>query len=268
MFPLYATTFPRDGSEFKEALRESLSALLNVPDSLESVTINGDNNWPSVDALKIKLDGASLKHGMKLENPGALTHRERGLAIRQLDISGRNLEFENGRGDFALTATNAAFDFARNSVGTVELVLEAAEKGEVQVHMAQPELDALVLNRAKAAAAAQGVKIETADVKLKSLGRRSIEVEARVMARKVFTAVIRITGRLDITDALIATVSNLKATGEGIVSGVVVGFIQPRLDQVNGASLALTTSILGNLKLTDVALYVENGLRVEATFGQ
>ncbi len=266
MFPLEAQTYPKNLGELVLALTASAKKVFLIPAGVEPVRAEGAD-WVMLDKLAINLDGATIRTDERPENPGALTDREPGFSARSLAVSGNPVRYQEASAIFSLAASEVIFDFARDARKKVQLVLAAARDGRIEATIAKRDIEALLLAGARPMAAAKGVSIEKIEVNLNATGPRSLAVEARVTAKKMFSAIVRVTGKLDIDDQMVAVVSGLRAVGEGMIGSMVVGFIQPKLDQVNGRQVPLLAVSLGDLRLRDVKLSTPNGLHLEATFG-
>jgi hypothetical protein len=129
-------------------------------------------------------------------------------------------------------------------------------------------LERLVQEAARAAAETQGIKIEDLDLKLTSKGPRSAAAEVRVKAKKsILSGVVIIKGRLDIDDELNATISELNASGDGLVGKAAAGLVQGKLKQYDGTKVSLMAFSLGDVKLRDLKIDLKGALKVSASFG-
>jgi hypothetical protein len=142
----------------------------------------------------------------------------------------------------------------------------------VEASIRRADLETLLLAGAQEPARMQGVIVDRTDLALAGGGPRSILVDLRVMARKrvLFadvTAVVRINGRLDISDDLVARLSGLSCQGDGVLGSIVSGFLTPHLQQFDGYELPLMAFSLGDVRLRDLQINVTDSLHVAAAFG-
>ena len=100
-----------------------------------------------------------------------------------------------------------------------------------------------------------------------SCGTSDIRLGSSNARKLLLSGVIHIIGRLDIDDALIATVSDLKATGEGAIGSLAAGIVQGKLKPFNGKKIPLMAFSLGDVALRDLKIAVKNNVQVTAQFG-
>ncbi|MDQ6911848.1 MAG: hypothetical protein M3119_00040 [Verrucomicrobiota bacterium] len=138
---------------------------------------------------------------------------------------------------------------------------------QLEISATVSELETAITQIAKGEAKKQGVALEEVRLNFRQLGPRALEVEGNVRAKKmVFTTTVRITGRLEITEQLTATISNLNCTGEGAIGSMACAFISPRLGKLNGQSLLLTSLVNSEGPLRDVRLSADEKLTISAEF--
>ena len=72
-------------------------------------------------------------------------------------------------------------------------------------------------------------------------------------------------GRVELDDQLNARCTGLVAEGEGMLGSMVESALRPRLAQFEGRTFALGAFVAGGLRLRDVAVRVDDALRLHAT---
>jgi hypothetical protein len=266
MFPLAGKDFPESAEELSDAIEDALKDVFTL-DKGTGVSVEG-GKFPAVKKVTIDLDGASVSATKPPPKPEGVGKREDGITVERLEVSGHPIRYEEAELDLGLSARGVTLDFDRDKKGKPLLVLNDAKEGKVEAKISKEDLENLVLEAARVAAGAQGVKIEDLDLKLTSKGPRSAAAEVRVKAKKMMmTGVVVIKGQLDIDDELNATVSGLSASGEGIVGSAAAGIVQGKLRQYDGTKVSLMTFSLGDVKLRDLKIDLKGALKVSASFG-
>jgi hypothetical protein len=217
--------------------------------------------------MVISLTGCAIDTSSGIPPHESLIATEPGPMTDVFKASGSPLLLDSAEVDFAMSAENVRFGYARGKSGKLVATLEDATDGHLAVALSQQSLETAVLGGAKRGAAASGVAVQKVEISLKSLGPRDLEILLKITAKKFVTTVIRISGRLSIDDELNATASNLKAEGEGMVGSIVVGFLRPHLEKLNGQTIPLMAFSLGNVRLHDITVNTDAGLRITAEFG-
>lgn len=266
MFPLAGTQIPSSADELSRAIRTALQDVFTRPAGGQAVTISGA--LPSLEQLRINLDGAMVTATKPPSKPEPASQRERGITVERLEVSGRPIRFEGNQAEFGMRARGVQLDYARDTSGRPMLVPVSARDGDVEIAITKANLEAILLNSANMAAKAQGAAVQEVNINLTSAGPRSVTAEVRVKAKKmIMSGVIRLSARIDIDDALVATVSHLGCTGEGMVGNMVAGMLQGKLKEYEATRFPLSSFALGELRLRDLRIDTADGLRVHASFG-
>jgi hypothetical protein len=151
--------------------------------------------------------------------------------------------------------------------GKFEPVLSTARNGSVLIELARGELQGMLMAFAQAAADEQKARIESADLSLSQAGERSVHAVLRVKAKKMMVGVgVIVEGRADVSDRLSVTLSGLKATGEGMVGGMVAGLLGGKLKEHEGREFDLAPPALRNVRLHDLKVEAGDPLRITAAF--
>lgn len=266
MFPLSGKTFPTSADELTEAIEGALRDVLTFGKK-SAVTADG-GKFPAIKHLAIDLSGSTVKITDPPPQPKPKGKRQPGITVDQLEVTGHPIKFEQSKADIALNGKGLTFDFAHDASGKAMLVLTDAKDGKVAVKIGKEDLRELLLAAASAAAKQQGVTIQDLQLDLESEGKRSVSAEARVKAKKMMmSGTVSIRGRVDIDDALVATVSGLACTGEGMIGGMAAGFIQGKLKTVEGQRFPLMAFSLGDVALRDLTVSIGSNIDVTAAFG-
>jgi hypothetical protein len=79
--------------------------------------------------------------------------------------------------------------------------------------------------------------------------------------------VINIKGKADVDDNLVATLSDLACTGEGMIGGMAAGFLQGKLTSYDGKKFPLMAFSLGDVALRDLKISTKGAIQLSAAFG-
>jgi hypothetical protein len=267
MFPLSGKSFPTTGDELTTAIQDALEDVLTFPKKGAAVKLTGDD-FPAIKSLKIDLSGATVNPDNPPPAPKPKGKRTPGITLAALDVAGHPILYEKSKADLELKAKSLTFDFAHDAKGNALLVLTDAKDGHVNVKISKDDLRAALLAAASAAAKSQGVTIQDLDVTLESDGPRALAAEVRVKAKKmIMSGEVTIRGRADISDDLVATLSNLSCTGQGMIGGMAAGFLQGKLKSYDGKKIPLMTFSLGDVTLQDLKVTTKPQIQLSATFG-
>jgi hypothetical protein len=264
MFPLKTKTFPENPAELAARLNESLRGVFQLqrdPAVVQEVA------YPHLSSLTVYLDGAQMK-GPPPPIPSVSGTTGPALTVDAFSASGSGLSVGPALLDFALEATGVTLNRANDAEGNIVLLLQKAAQGRVDISTATAGLEALIAEVATAEAGKHGVKIEDLQLSLRSDGPRSLAAEVSLRGRKLFlSAGLRITGRVDLDDALNARVSGLDCAGEGAFGGMACGVLKPHLEKVNGREFPLMSLPMGEVRLRDIRVAAGDKLTVNAEFG-
>lgn len=166
-----------------------------------------------------------------------------------------------------IQADNVRLDVAKDSKGRLQPSIAKAQYGLLLVEFAKAELESMLLAFAQAAAADQGVNIQSAELTLSSTGSLGVQGSVRVKAKKAFVPVtVTVSGRADVDDRLNVTISNLATDGEGMIGSMVAGLIKGKLAGHEGRRFALAGEQLKNVRLQDLKVDAGDPLRITAKF--
>jgi hypothetical protein len=267
MFPLAGKTYPGSIEELSNSLVTAMEQMLRFPQRSKVVTATGD--YPALDGVKINLTDAMVVTETLPPRPEAGSDRKPGVTVASLDVIGKPIRHQTAKVDFSLTARGLSFDFARDPAGNPMLVLKSAQAGSVEVDISRQDLQSLVSAAAAMAVNAHGITIQDVQLTLANLGPRTLHAEVRVKAKKAFVSgTLLLSGRADIDDELIATLSEVSVTGDGMIGKLAAGALKGKLSEIQGEKIPLTTFSLGDVRLHDLNVSTETGLHVTAAFGE
>jgi hypothetical protein len=263
MFPLNTKTFPATAAELERRLNETLRDLFAL--SHDTVEVR-DKSYPHLESLTISLDGAQLRDRPPAM-PAVTGPAAPALAIDSFRVKASPLSVGSASFEFKLQAQRVDLHRASARDGSLVLLLHDAADGRVDLSVTVADLEALIAEVARAEAGKHGVNVDDVQLTLRSRGQRSVTVEVRLRARKLFvSASLRITGLLDLDEALNAKVSGLNCSGQGAIASVACGILNPHLKALEGREFSLMSLPLGEVRLRDVRIAVGEKLSVSAEF--
>jgi hypothetical protein len=264
MFPLKTKTFPATAADLAHQLNDSLRELFALP--RDPVELR-EKSYPHLDSLTVCLDGARLPERPP-PMPTVAGERRRALTIDSLAFNASPLLVGPAPVDFRFSAKGVELDQANDRDGNVLLLVHQASDGHVEISLAISDLEALIAEVAKTEAGRHGVNIDSVELSLRSRSPRSLAAEVRLRAKKLFiSASLSVTGQLDLDEELNARISGLDCTGEGAIAGVACGVLKPHLQKLDGRQFSLMSLPLGEVRLRDVQIAVNEKLSVTAEFG-
>ena len=268
MFPLSGKDFPENADQLATGIRDALADVLKFPNKSDPVTITGDK-YPAIEQVKVDLSGAQVSIKEPPPQPKPKGKRQPGITVEQLQVQADPISYEKSKANFNLNATNLKFDFAHDQRGNAMLVLTDARDGHVEVKISKNDLQSLLMSAASTAAKQQGASVQDLQVNVESSGPRSIAADVRVKAKKfVVTGTVQIKGKVDIDDKMVATLSDLSCTGDGVIGGVAAKFLQGKLQEYNGKRVPLMAFSLGDVALRDLKISTKGAIQVSAEFGR
>ena len=264
MFPLKSTTFPATATALAAELNDSLRDLFGL--TRDPVTIL-ERSYPHLVSLIVSLTGAKLPERPPA-TPSVGTPSEPALTIDAFAVNASPISVGPASVDFQLIANHVVLHRAHDRNGQLLLLLHNATDGRVEISLAVSDLEALIAEVAEAEAGRHGVNIDGVQLKLRAMDARSLAAEVRLRAKKLFlSATIRITGQLDLDRELNARISGLDCSGQGAIASVACGLLKPHLQKLDGREFSLMSLPLGEVRLRDVRIAVDDRLSVTAEFG-
>jgi hypothetical protein len=264
MFPLKTEHFPSNAAELKRLLEGSLRDLFTL--AREPVELR-EKAYPHLETLNISLDGARLPDRPP-PVPAAIGPSAAALWVDRFAVEGAGMQVGPAAVDFRLVAGDLQLRQAPDRNGHVVLLLHNAAEGRIETSIATSDLEALIADVARAEAGKHGVNIDSVELSLMARGPRSLAADVRLRAKKLFvSANLRITGRLDLDEQLSAKISGLDCVGEGAIASVACGILRPHLQKLDGREFPLMSLPLGEVRLRDVRIAVNEKLSVTAEFG-
>lgn len=267
MFPLSGRDFPQTADELCAAIQRALCDVLKFPRGSEPVTMSG--KFPALKQVKIDLSGAQISINEPPPQPKPRGKRQPGVNVEQLQVVGHPIIYEKSKADLDVKARGLVFEYAHDQQGNAMLVLTEATDGHVDVKIGKDDIRSMLMSLASAAAKQQGVAIQDLQVNLESDGPRSIAADVKVKAKKlIMSGTVHIQGKADVDDDMVATLSDLSCTGEGVIGGMAAALLQGKLQKYNGTRVPLMAFSLGDVALRDLKISTKGPIEVTARFGR
>lgn len=246
-------------------MNESLARVFDLREP--AVAIAG-GEYPTIDKLSVTLDGAVLR-----DDPPRPVKGERptgnNVDVRDFKVAGSGVQVAGGALNLSITGTDVRMNVGEAGDGALVLMLSDAGTGRVEVSTTKAALEKVIGEIAKREAGKHGVTVDGVELSLRQNGPRSLAAEVKLRARKLFlSASIRLSGRLDIDDAMDARLSELKCEGDGAIASVACGVLGPLLEKANGRKLTVVGLPLGNVALRDVRISAADQIELAADFGR
>jgi len=265
MFVLPRKDLPQTSDELALALEQ---AVRHFASGTKPTIIVHGADLQRLDEVIVDLSGAGIDPRYPPVIP-KLSRTEPAISVGKLSISARPVKVLGSEVTFDFDASNVRFNQARASDGNVLLTLHQADLGEVRVAIARDELERLIAQIAAIGAAKQGVTIDNVQLDLSSRGTRTLEAKVTVSVRKLFfRASLRLFGTIVVTEDLNAVISGLRCEGDGTLAALVCAAITPHLSRVEERAFPLSVLSMGEVRVNDVAITVDNRqIVVVARFG-
>jgi hypothetical protein len=268
MFPLSGTSFPASVEELRSAIRGGLSEVLTLPNPDKAVQIEA-GSWPVLYRMTIDLNDAVIRITQPPAKPKPKDNRQQGITVNQLQVLGHPIRYGRSAGELDVSASRVALDFAHDQSGKALLLLANAADGRIEMKINKSDLQGALTDVATAAAKPHGVSIQDLQLNLTSDSPRSLAGELRVKAKKmVMSGVVLLRGRIDIDDSLVATLSNLACSGEGMIGSMAAAMVNTKLKSYQGKRVPLTALSLGDTTLRDLNITAGQVVSVTANFGR
>jgi hypothetical protein len=267
MFPLAGNEFPNSTDGLARAVAGVLEQSITFPARRDLVVAQG-GVFPNIDKVCIDLSGGMVNLTKLPPRPKPTGQRQPAVTIGELDVIGQPIRIESSQVLLRLLGRGLTFDFARDAENRPLLVLARAKDGQVDLKVEKRDLQALMLAAATQAAKEHGVTIQDLKLELTSAGPRAVAVRADVKARKmIMSGQLTIRGRADLSDQLVATLSELSCDGQGVVGVMAAAFLRERLKKLEGQPFSLMALSMGDVALRDLQLKINGAVEIAAKFG-
>jgi hypothetical protein len=267
MFPLAGKEFPSSADALATSIESPLRDVFALGSS-GGVMIDGEK-FPRLKKVRVNLDGATVSAKGPPPTPKPFGKRRPAVEVDKLEVSGRPIHYEQARLNLKVSGSGLAFDFARDKKGRPLLVLADADAGKVEAAISTRDVRALLQRLAEVLAKQRGIGIEDLDLRLEQRGSRSLAAEVRVKAKKMLVpGTIVLSGQLDVDDQLIARISGLSCTGDGLAGTVAAKLLRKHLKRYEGMNIALMSFSMGDVALRDLKIKAKDSIEVSAAFGK
>ncbi len=264
MFPLHTATFPSSATDLERLLNESLQRVFITESA--PVTIR-NASYPHLEEMRVSLDGARLRADPP--HPPVISGKTSpALEIGQLTLSASPFSLGSAAVNLSFSASEVRLGQSKDSNDQIVFSLESATEGNIEISATQTDLEALIAKLAQNQAGKQGITIDGVQLKLRQKSAHSLAAEVRLRARKLFlSAALRVTGKLDLDDQLNLKISGLDCVGDGAMATLACGILKPYLRRIDSRVFPLMSLPIGEARLRNVRLTVDEKLTVTAEFG-
>jgi hypothetical protein len=264
VFLLCRSDLPEQPAKLAKALEEGLRVFISRTQPM--VTVRGDN-VRALDEISVDLSGARVDFLRRPARP-ELAGTKPAVSAAELSVVASPLSVFGSEVMFQLQASKVELDQVTQPDNKLLLVVRRAAAGNVRLEAARAALEQLILRAAAKLAQKQGVTIESVKLELEQSEPRVLEAKVIVAARKLlFRPVLNLSGRIAISDDLIATVSNLNCSGDGPIATLACAAITPQFRRIEQRPFPISALPLGEVQLRDVALdFVNDRITIAANF--
>jgi hypothetical protein len=266
VFLLSRSHLPEQPSALATALDQGLRVFVSRSEPM--VTVRG-SDVSTLDEIAIDLSGGRIESLRRLPRP-VVGVTKPAILTGEFSIKAKPLSIWDGEITFEMTARNLELAQAKQADKKLMLVVHRAERGSVRIEAGRGELEKLVARAAGKLAHKQGVTIENVNLSLAQPQPRVIEVKVTVAARKLlFRPVLILSGRIAISEELVATISNLSCSGGGAIAALACAAITPQFRRIERRGFPLSALPLGEVQLRDVAVdLADDRVTIAANFGE
>ncbi len=266
VFLLSRSELPNQPDRLAKALEDGLRVFVSRTQPM--VVVRGDDVH-ALDAISINLSDARLDFLRRPIRP-RLGETTPALSAAEFSIIAEPLSIFDGEVVFQLHASDVEFVQAKQPDDKLLLLLHRATSGNLRMEVTRADLEKLISRGAEKLTQKQGVTI--ADVKLALIQPqpRILTANVIVAARKLlFRPVLNLSGTVTVSDELVATVSDLKCSGDGPIATLACAAVAPQFRRIEQRAFPLSALPLGEVQLYDVAFdFANDRLVLEAKFGE
>ena len=262
MIRLNRKQFPSSKTDLAQALDEAAHRL--IPKEGQIVEVRS-RVFPYIDQIVVNLDGAKLNSApppppkLNGETIKAFEAEALSISARQILIHGMPL---NVRVETHGLELHKGQDENEEAV----LVITGVRDGTLSISATQVDLESAIEKVAREQA--RGLTIDQVRLSMRARGPRSIAIDVRIQARKLFLrARIDISGQIDIDDDFAIRASNLRCKSDGAIGGIACAALEPVFRQIESKPFSLKSLPLGNIQVRDVRVTVADTVEITADFG-
>jgi hypothetical protein len=263
MFPLHRRSLPASKDELAQAIEEELRRFAHKTGPIVDVRSRA---FPSIDEIVINLDRAEVE---RLPAPPLITSdpTKPAFEIGLINLSARKVRFRGTPIDLRFEARGVFLEQALDANGEIVLLPRRIGDGETSLSATLTDLEKAITRLVTEQARAHGVTIEQVQLALRERGARSIGGEVRIQARKLVRAKVEIYGQLDIDENFVATISQLRCHGAGILGSRACSALEPHLQRVRGWSFSLKLLPPRETRIRDLSIAVTDTVELRLAFG-
>ena len=266
MFYLAGETEPTQNETLSSSLEAGIGEVVQLAAGTKTVGIEGQ--FPRLSLLKIDLTDGRIDPSRKTEKPVGVGPAKLAFFTSHFQIAARPLFVGHAPIKLDLSARDASFQYDRSASGRLILLPASLNDGRASIEVSKADLERLILSQANLAALKQGAKITDLKLHLELRGEHSIGIDLRVTAKKMMmSGTIRVVGVAEIDNQLIAHVSGLDCTGDGVVGKFAAGVLAGKLKQFEGKTFPLSELAFAGIQPRSVRVESVDPLRITATFG-
>jgi hypothetical protein len=266
--PLEGKDKPRSQEELTQRLLQGYQTRLQLPEDQSPITVSGDS-YPHLDTSRIDVSNAIVRPSFKpAQTKKPIEHLEPTLSVNQFEYVASPLRYADRETHWQINVRDARFGFFHDPSGRTGLVMTDAAEGSLQFSVKLSDLKPMMLRGAREHAKG-GFWVRNAAVSLTSEDTRSLSAELRVEAVWMLVpTTFRIHGHMTIDSDFHVRLSDLTCEGENLGGSLLASLIGPSIRKYNGRVMPLAKWPGDRVAVRDVAIHVDDALRMTAWFGQ
>jgi hypothetical protein len=266
VFLLSRSELPERADKLAKALEDGLRVFVSRMQPM--VSVHG-NDVRALEAISINLSDARLDFFRRPIRPRTVETTP-ALSATEFSVMAEPLSIFGGEVAFQLHASDVEFVQTKQPDDKLLLLLHRASSGNVRMEIVRADLEKVIARGAERLARKQGVTIADVKLELTQAQPRILTANVMVAARKLlFRPVLNLSGTVALSDELVATISDLKCSGDGPIATLACAAIAPQFRRIEQRAFPLSALPLGEVQLHDVAFDFSNDrLVIVAKFGE
>jgi hypothetical protein len=266
VFTLAGDALPASGVLFAQALTTGLGRMAVTPPLARLVQTQFDA-YPTLSQLRIDLSNSTEDADHKPPKVNWHFIPRAGVRTGRLEVLADPLTIQGAKVQYDLTASDADLNLAQDRQGRPLLMLMGTTHGHFAASAAEEDVQTLCLAAARRFAGKYGFSIDSLTLDLSTPSPRSLEAKMVVVLGGRMDGTLHLSGRFDVADDLTATASHLTCQGDGPGGLLISGMLLPGLFAYDGKTKPLVVFPFNSMRLRDVQIRADDGLRITAEFG-
>ncbi|CAA9379242.1 MAG: hypothetical protein AVDCRST_MAG64-509, partial [uncultured Phycisphaerae bacterium] len=176
VLPLAKPEIPGTGGQLVDSMLAAWRKALAIKDPSRVVTLVG-GRYPSVDAMRVDLSGASAIPNVKREKVGERRLGAQSLAVRDFALVAEPLVSQQTKSavNMQVTGVDVRFDLQKDKAGQPLLLLADAKHGTLHFDVAVADMERAALVAARERGSLGLLIVQSVDLDFRTVGPRSLD---------------------------------------------------------------------------------------------